>query len=125
MPGPAIPPMGLGRVIRRTEIWVAPYTKRVFQLRWIQETLDQNGVIVTEEWTEISPETDDGTIPDSVKQLRECPCCYRIVTKTSYCKDCRKEFYFACVDKDQRCKRCSAKAENPILFRIRNSLWGD
>jgi hypothetical protein len=125
MYGPAVPPMVLGRIIRRIENWVAPFTKRVYQLRWIQETLDQNGIFVTNEFTEISPETDDGTIPDTVKQLRECPCCYKVITKTSYCQDCRKEFSFSCVDKENRCRRCAAKAKNPILFRIHSNLWGD
>jgi hypothetical protein len=125
-------PVGLGRIIRRTEIWVAPYTKREFTLRHVEETYEKNGIFITEEYTQICPELDDGTTPDSVKQLRECPCCFRVVTQTYVCPKCNREVFRECTDEvgndgqeKRLCKRCAAKAENPVLFEVRDFLWGD
>jgi len=128
--GQAGPPIGLGRIIRRTEIWVAPYTKRVVKLMWVEETYEQDGVFITEEYTQIYPELDDGTKPGSVKYLSECPCCFRLVTQTYVCPKCKREVYRECTEEvekngqeKQLCIRCAAKAKNPILFELREFLW--
>ena len=116
-PGQSGSPATLGRIIRRVEIWVAPYTKTVYELRWVQETFERNGVFVTDKHVEIDPNTDDGTIPTSRHQLRQCPCCYLAVTRIEVCTDCGLEFYNACtkeirIDGETRrvCRRCAAKA---------------
>lgn len=122
--------MSLGRTIRRVEIWVAPYSKRIYELRWVQETFERNGVFVTEEWAQVDPELDDGTTPKSRHELRQCPCCHRVVTRVQTCAECGLEFYAACIkeiDSDGRgrrlCRRCAAKTKSPVLFTIRSFLW--
>jgi len=122
--------MPLGRIIRRVEIWVAPYTKQVYELRWVQETVERNGIFVTDESIQVDPALDDGTAPRSRHDLRQCPCCYKVVTRVQTCADCGLEFYMACTKEIKRdggvrrvCDRCAAKAKNPILFEIRTFLW--
>jgi hypothetical protein len=131
---PSFPP---GRVITRREIWVAPYTKRVVELRWVTITVEKQGIYTTEDLREVDPPLDDGTVPESVKQIRECWRCLSIVSNSHLCRACGKEACLACtteINQDNQkkgggqkirvCKDCAASIRNPLLHFAKKSLWG-
>jgi len=125
---PTIP----GRVIIRIERYCAPITKRIVELRRVKLTVEENGVYITKEWTEVDPPLDDGTVPESVREIRECWRCLSLITRFRACPDCEREFCMPCANKKKPgtdaqetkvCISCAEKAASPFWSDVRSSLW--
>ena len=120
-----------GRVIARREVWVSPITKRIVELRWVTVTVEEQGIYKTDELKEIDPPLDDGTVPESSSQIRECWRCFSLITKVRLCPECGKEFCYACtpeIEKDGQkvrvCVDCGEKIKNPLWHSAKKGLWG-
>jgi len=122
-----------GRAITRREVYCAPLTNRVVELRWITITVEDQGIYKTEDIKEVVPSLDDGTVPESVTQIRECWRCFSLVTNSYLCPRCGREFCLACtstlaVDKEGRqmtvCIDCADNIKNPLWHLAKKALWG-
>ena len=123
---PTIP----GRVITRIERYCAPITKRIVELRWIKSTVEENGIYKTGEQTEVDPPFDDGTVPKSAQEIRECWRCLSLITKSHLCPKCGREFCLACVKQiktDEQeikvCRSCAEQIASPFWSAVRSFLW--
>jgi hypothetical protein len=120
-----------GRVIARVERYCTPITKRIVELRWVKSTIEENGVYKTEEWTEVDPPFADGTVPESVREIRECWRCLSLITRFRACPDCGREFCEACMKQKpgtaaqevKVCMGCAEKTASPFWSAVRSFLW--
>jgi len=111
--------------------WRAPLTNRLVELITAIQTYEINGVIRTEELDRtIFPPLDDGTLPASSADLRECTRCLALISvcNTFICS-CGRTFCLGCGVEDEidgrlLCVDCYESRHSGILQGFWKWLWG-
>jgi hypothetical protein len=125
------PSFAPGREVTSTERYCSPISNRVVELRHVAVTVEDQGIFRTQEVREVIPALDDGTVPQSAAQIRECWRCLSLVTNSHLCPTCGREFCLACVSEVEKdgqrikvCADCAASIQNPLWHLVKRALWG-
>lgn len=125
-----------GRTIHNCQRYQAPLSGKIADLETVTATYEKNGIIRTEILEHyIDPPLDDGVVPTSVTEIRECSRCQSLVhmSNTFSCKYCRKTMCVACTHKtiskneDEQgiCRDCFKKINENTIDKFVNWLWSD
>ena len=122
-----------GRVITRRDPWRAPLTNRTVELITMIDTFEVNGIIKTEEiGRSVVPPLDDGTVPSSTSEIRECSRCFSLISFcNSFTCTCGRTFCLACsvtteIDGylGRLCVECEENEHSRIIRKLSKWLWG-
>jgi hypothetical protein len=126
-------PLVPGRLIAKRNPWRAPLTNRLVELIAMVCTYEVNGVIKTEEiGHEVCPPLDDGTVPASTAEIRECMRCLSLISAcNAFTCRCGRTFCLGCrvvvVIEGHHvslCRDCAEKEHGGIVYRVSQWLWG-
>jgi hypothetical protein len=124
------PPLVPGRVIIKRSPWRAPLTNRPVDLIATIQTYEINGVIRTEEIDRaVFPPLDDGTVPSSTSEIRECARCLSLIScVNAFTCVCGRTFCLGCGIEDEMngrllCIECYENRNGGGLEKFWKWLW--
>jgi len=107
------------------------------EIRKVKESflIPNKNTYATREYILIDPHLIDGIIPDSINDVKECPCCMRLfhISNAFQCPQCKLfafKPHYEEVDVDGKglcdvCLVCAKELKTPKIIRIaRKLIWG-